>query len=52
MKATIIKIDFDKKKSNKPLSPLQQKIMSAPVMTKEEYEIYKKNNKWMGKWKV
>ncbi len=53
MGATILKIRVDKKMAQKkPLSPLQKKLLEGPVMSEEEYNEYKKNNKWMGKWKV
>ena len=39
-------------KLKKPLSPLQQKLLEGPVMTKEEFERFKAINKWMRKWKV
>lgn len=53
MGATIIKIrKKDRDTSDKPLSPLQKKILNGPVMTAEEYKQYQKNNKWMGKWKI
>ncbi|MBA2762614.1 MAG: hypothetical protein H0U39_11800 [Segetibacter sp.] len=53
MGATIVRIKVDKKTAQKkPLSPLQKKLLEGPVMSHEEYNEYKKNNKWMGKWKV
>ncbi len=53
MGATIVRINVDKKTAQKkPLSPLQKKLLEGPVMSHEEYNEYKKSNKWMGKWKV
>lgn len=53
MGANIIKIKVDKKTvSKKPLSPFQKKLLAGPVMTAEEYKEFRKNNKWMAKWKI
>lgn len=53
MGATIAKIKSEQKKViRKPLSSLQIKLLAGPVMTTEEYNEYKKVNKWMAKWKI
>ena len=53
MGAKIFKIDTNKDiQSNKPLSPLQKKLLEGPVMTQEELDEFKKINKWMRKWKI
>ncbi len=49
--AKIIKIKIEKR-SRRPLTPLQKKIVNAPVMSDEEYSEFKKINKWMKKWKT
>ncbi len=53
MDATLIKIKMERKKpgKNKPLSPFQKKLPEGPIMSTDEFNEYKKNNKWMGKWK-
>jgi hypothetical protein len=53
MGATIVKIKNDMKTApEKPLSPLQKKLLAAPTMSIGEYKEFKKMNKWMGKWKI
>ncbi len=52
MGATILKL----KKNNQPLTEKQksllEKLKNAPIMTDEQYQEYKKINKWMRKWKI
>lgn len=53
MGATLVKIKVGKKSGKKkPLSPLQKKLLAGPIMSDEEYEDYKKNNRSMLKWKI
>lgn len=53
MGARIIKLGKNKKKlKEKDLTSFQKKLLNFPVMTNEEFKEYKKNNKWMGKWKI
>lgn len=53
MGATIIKIKPSKDSDDKkPLTSLQKKLLAGPTMTPEEFEEFKKVNKWMRKWKV
>ena len=53
MGATIIKIKPSKdSEDKKPLTSLQKKLLEGPTMTEEEFKEFKKNNKWMRKWKI
>lgn len=52
MGATILKIKVPKDDPSKPLTPLQKKLLEGPTMTEEEFKEFKKNNKWMRKWKI
>lgn len=53
MGATILKIRLPKdSEPKKPLTPLQKKLLEGPTMSDEEFEEFKKVNKWMRKWKI
>ena len=53
MGATIIKIKLPEEgEKKKQLTPLQKKLLEGPTMTDEEFKEFKKNNKWMRKWKI
>lgn len=53
MGATIIKLKPAKKDLKEgALTPFQKKLLNFPVMSTEEYKEFKKNEKWIKKWKV
>jgi hypothetical protein len=50
--ATIVKKKKNKKGKKKSLTPLQKLLLKGPVMTRQQWEEYKKDNKRASKWKI